>query len=225
MARPGALITDFRHLPDDLDITDRSLEAFLASIVAAASLEGPEARIRVPLRCRRRPKRRACPGAILVDRHRGYSEVEWHCSECDFNGIITHWEGSAWDVGAARPAPKPATLDGRWRIVEMESWGEEARDLMGPAFIEFDKHGGSLLFIAVEGALDCRYGEVDGRPSVEFSWMGFDDRDAACGRGWARLQADGSLAGHIFIHDGDDSAFRATRGEAGPARSRRSRQS
>jgi len=116
MARPGALITDFRHVPDDLDVTGRSLEAFLASIVAVASLEGPEARLRAPLRCRRRPKRRACQGAILVDRRRGHSELEWHCSECDFNGVITHWEGSAWDVGTRTPAPasmKRAVVEAR----------------------------------------------------------------------------------------------------------------
>lgn len=115
MARPGTLVTDFRHLPNDIDITGRSLEAFLASIVAAASLdviEEPEAHIRAPLRCRRRPRRRACPGMILVDRHRGHPEIEWHCSACDFSGVITHWEGSAWDVGASSPAA-PAVRDSK----------------------------------------------------------------------------------------------------------------
>ncbi len=153
----------------------------------------------------------------------GYSEVIWNCSECEFNGVITHWEGSSWDFGATVPedvevvAPEsarnriPAALAGRWLIVEMEVWAADAIDLIGPGFIEFGKHHGSLRFIAVEGGLDCRFGEVDGRPSVEFSWMGADDRDAACGRGWARLQEDGSLAGKIFIHDGDDSSFTATR--------------
>ena len=33
----------------------------------------------------------------------------------------------------------------------------------------------------------------------------------ASGRGWAALQLDGSLTGHIYYHKGDDSAFRAER--------------
>jgi hypothetical protein len=51
---------------------------------------------------------------------------------------------------------------------------------------------------------------------VEFSWSGVDDRDDACGRGWARVEADGSLVGRIFIHCGDDSSFTARRLVATP---------
>jgi hypothetical protein len=101
----------------------------------------------------------------------------------------------------------------------MESWDADA---MGLAYIEFAKHGGSLRFIAIEGGLDCRYGEVDGRPSVEFSWMGENEGDAACGRGWVHLQTDGSLAGRVFIHNGDDSCLIATRADGPkPRKSRR----
>lgn len=226
MPRPKTLITDFRHLPplgEEEVEKGRSLPAFLSSIIAVASLEGPEARIRSRLSCRCRPSRRACPGVILIERRSGSSEVAWRCSECEFNGVITHWEGSERHLGRTVPpdveviAPElprnrlPPSLAGRWRIVEMEVWDVDAIDLMGPGYIEFGKHHGHLRFIAVEGGLDCRFGEVDGRASVEFSWMGADDRDAACGRGWARLLPDGSLSGRIFIHDGDDSSFTATR--------------
>ena len=39
---------------------------------------------------------------------------------------------------------------GRWRITEMDNWDQEAVDLVGPGFIEFDKDGlGELGFIAV----------------------------------------------------------------------------
>jgi hypothetical protein len=31
------------------------------------------------------------------------------------------------------------------------------------------------------------------------------------GRGWAALNPDGALEGHIYFHLGDDSAFRAER--------------
>ena len=64
-------------------------------------------------------------------------------------------------------------------------------------------------FIAVEGELDCRDVARDGRPGVEFSWEGHDEYDPASGRGWAVLNPDRSLDGHIYFHLGDDSAFRA----------------
>lgn len=236
MARPKTLITDVRHLPADTELVGPSLFAFLASIVAAGSLEGPEACIRTSLRCRCRPKRRLCPGVILLERHSGSPEIEWRCSQCELNGVLTHWQHSPWDL-AATPRREsnevvpfelprnrvPAVLVGRWRIVEMQVWDTDAIDLMGPAFIDLAAHSAYLRFIAIEGGLDCRYGEIDGREAVEFSWLGEDEGDAACGRGWARLQADGSLVGRIFIHDGDDSHFTARRVEESPARATRGR--
>ncbi len=225
-ARPKTFITDFRHLPplsdDELD-QGRSFAAFLSCVVAIGSMEGPDARVRSPIPCRCRPGRRPCPGFILIARHPRHSEIEWRCSECEFNGVITHWEGSSSDFSVTAPeavevvapatAPNrgPATLEGRWHIVEMEMWDKDAIDLLGPGYIEFQKRHGSMRFVAIEGGLDCRYSEAEGRPTVEFSWFGGDDRDDASGRGWARLQADGSLVGRIFKHRGDDSSFTARR--------------
>lgn len=100
-------------------------------------------------------------------------------------------------------------VTGRWQIVEMELWDRDAIDLLGPAFIEIGADGtGSFRFIAVEGDIDGRHVERDGRPAVEFSWVGVDDNDDASGRGWALLVADDSLVGHIYLHRGDDSSFR-----------------
>ena len=39
----------------------------------------------------------------------------------------------------------------------------------------------------------------------------FDEGDDVSGRGWAALNPDGTLEGHIYFHLGDDSAFRAER--------------
>jgi hypothetical protein len=101
-------------------------------------------------------------------------------------------------------------LTGRWQIVEMDLWDRDAIDLLGPAFIEISADGtGSFRFIAVEGDIDGRHVERDGRPAVEFSWVGADDNDDASGRGWALLGTDDSLVGHVFLHRGDDSGFRA----------------
>ncbi len=105
---------------------------------------------------------------------------------------------------------KPASITGRWRIVEMDLWDRDSIDLLGPAFIEFGRdRAGEFRFIAVEGNLDARAIETEGCPGVEFSWTGADEGDAASGRGWAVVQPDGWLRGHIYFHLGDDSGFRA----------------
>ena len=107
---------------------------------------------------------------------------------------------------------KSTSIIGRWRITEMDNWDQEAVDLVQPGFIEFDDDGlGSLGFIVVRGELDCRDAERDGEPGVEFSWQGSDEGDEVSGRGWAALNPDGTLEGHIYFHLGDDSAFRAER--------------
>lgn len=106
----------------------------------------------------------------------------------------------------------PRAIVGAWRITGMELWDEDTVDLMGPAVMEFGRDNtGGFRFIAVEGGMDCRHEQRDGRPHVEFSWEGDDDGDSAHGRGWATLANDGSLHGRIYFHMGDDSGFRAVR--------------
>lgn len=96
---------------------------------------------------------------------------------------------------------------GTWRILAMEVWGKDAFDLMGPAHFTFEEDRlGRFRFIAVEGDMDCRFGERDGKPLVEFSWDGHDENDSAGGRGWAIVDGD-LMTGRIFIHCGDDSGF------------------
>ena len=62
-------------------------------------------------------------------------------------------------------------MAGRWRITDAELWDCDALNLVAPAFIEFadDGSSGSFGFIAVQGEMDCREVERDGRPGVEFS--------------------------------------------------------
>ena len=101
-------------------------------------------------------------------------------------------------------------VTGRWQIVAMDLWDRDAIVLLGPAFIEIGADGfGTFRFIAVEGDIDGRQVERDGHPAVEFSWVGLDDNDDASGRGCALLETDDLLVGHIYLHRGDDSAFRA----------------
>jgi hypothetical protein len=104
----------------------------------------------------------------------------------------------------------------------MELWGSDVLDLDGPAQITFDRDRlGSLQFVAVHGWIDYRASDRDGGRTVEFSWAGDDDGDPTSGRGWAALDGE-QLVGRLFIHNGDDSAFVATRESrvAGRAKSR-----
>jgi len=106
---------------------------------------------------------------------------------------------------------KPAII-GRWNILEMSAWDERFIHLAGQAFIEFrDRNRGQFGFGAVSGDLDYRLGERDGLPLVEWCWLGFDEGDPTCGRGWAVLRPEGNLEGEIFFHEGDESRFSARR--------------
>ena len=93
---------------------------------------------------------------------------------------------------------KSKSFQGSWRIAHMDEWTEEYLDLVETARIRNDKRGqGEFIFGAVKGWLDCRFTERDGLPFVEFSWEGLSEGDSVCGRGWASLQSDGSLNGHL----------------------------
>jgi len=113
---------------------------------------------------------------------------------------------------------------GPWRIVWMSGWDQDYVDMDVPGHITFENtQSGSFQFGMVQGQMDCR---LDKRQSqrVEFTWNGFDEGDELAGRGHAEI-VDGELQGHLYIHLGDDSAFRAVRPMAAvrkPVRKRKS---
>jgi hypothetical protein len=97
-------------------------------------------------------------------------------------------------------------LQGKWRIVETELWDRAYLDLSGPAFIIIDhRGGGEMAYGALTAALDCGVTES----GVGFTWDGADEGDQVSGDGWAELQNDGSLAGEISYHNGDETTFKA----------------
>ena len=107
-----------------------------------------------------------------------------------------------------RPPAFAKVFEGRWRIVEMNTWPDDHLDLLEPAHITFGgASDGELVFGAVKGWLDVRYGSRDGAVCAEFSWEGHNDADIACGRGWVALGTSGRLVGHIYIYSSDESGF------------------
>ncbi|MBM7789341.1 hypothetical protein [Tenggerimyces flavus] len=92
----------------------------------------------------------------------------------------------------------------------MSGWDRDDIDLVAPGFIGFAEDGtGEFGFIAVRGWMDCRPVERDGRVGVEFTWEGVDEGGQVSGRGWAVVVDAGTIEGHVFLHLGEDSSFRA----------------
>jgi hypothetical protein len=81
-------------------------------------------------------------------------------------------------------------------------------DLVETAHLTFKGAAdGEIVFGALKGFLDVRYGTRDGSACAEFSREGNDENDPASGRGWVVLGTAGRLVGHFYIHNGDDSGF------------------
>lgn len=232
-AEPATYVTDLTHFDGVLDPSStaptpaKRLAAFLTEVVRIATRERLGA-ICTDVRCFKKPGRRPCPGKIVTTRSRSEAAIAWECPACGTNGVIHHWQGSVADLTRYAPIEVDPTRElseaavpfkGSWRISEMELWDTEAIELLGPGYFTFgDDRSGEFQFIAVRGWIDCRYSTQDGLPLVEFSWRGDDEGSEASGRGWATIEHDGTLAGRIFFHQGDDSAFTAKRFPTGPRR-------
>lgn len=99
---------------------------------------------------------------------------------------------------------------GPWRIVWMSDWDQDYVDMEVPGHITFETgQSGSFQFGLVQGQMDCRINKRH-EQRIEFTWQGFDEGTELSGRGHAEI-VDGELRGHLFVHLGDDSAFRAVR--------------
>lgn len=115
-----------------------------------------------------------------------------------------------------------AIFAGPWRIVWMSGWDQDYVDMEVPGHITFDKgSAGSFQFGLVQGQMDCRV-DKQREQRIEFTWHGFDEGDELTGRGHAEI-VDGDLQGRLYIHLGDDSAFRAVRQSAAARKSARKR--
>ncbi len=96
---------------------------------------------------------------------------------------------------------------GNWRIMEMDLWGAEDLDLLGPAKIVFEgNNDGHVALLAMAAEIDDRVIVRAGLHTVEFSFDGFDEDQLITGRGWA-IREGGYLRGRLFFHQGDESAF------------------
>ena len=90
----------------------------------------------------------------------------------------------------------------------MSGWDHDYVDMERPGHFTFTTaRRGSFQFGLVQAEMDFRIGA---HKRIEFTWNGFDEGDELNGRGHAEI-VDGELRGHLYVHLGDDSAFRAIR--------------
>lgn len=98
-------VSDLRHF---LDITDdapgpaRKMAEQLGSVVRAATAGEAGTPWLSALTCRRRPGNRPCRGHIAVFRPDLPAPIEWQCSVCGDEGVISGWEDSPFDLRQTR---------------------------------------------------------------------------------------------------------------------------
>lgn len=96
------LVSDLNHfldLPDDVPAPACRLAQHFGNIVRAATAgDRLGARWTSALPCRRRPAHRPCPGRITIVRHQPPAPIQWRCSVCADEGVISNWEGSPYDL-------------------------------------------------------------------------------------------------------------------------------
>jgi hypothetical protein len=94
-------VSDLRHfldLPDDAPGPARRIAKQLSSIVRAAAAGDAGERWVSAIGCRRRPRRQACPGHIALYRSDVPPSIQWWCTSCGDEGVISGWEHSPFDL-------------------------------------------------------------------------------------------------------------------------------
>ena len=94
-------VTDLRHfldLPSDTPTPARRMAEHLTLIVRAATAGDAGFRWVSALTCGRRPGHRACPGHLAVFRTDVPASIEWRCTSCGDEGVISGWERSPFDL-------------------------------------------------------------------------------------------------------------------------------
>lgn len=99
------LVTDLTHflgLPDAVPGPARRLAEHLGGIVRAGTAGDAGTGWTSALPCRRRPGNRPCPGRIILLRPEPLAPIQWQCSVCTDQGVISNWENSPHDLRRRR---------------------------------------------------------------------------------------------------------------------------
>jgi hypothetical protein len=102
---PWVFVSDLRHfldLPHEAPGPARRMAEHLTLIVRAATAGEAGSSWVSALCCKRRPSHRACPGYIEVLRADVPPSIQWRCTSCGDEGVISGWEESPFDLRARR---------------------------------------------------------------------------------------------------------------------------
>ncbi len=102
----SVFVSDLRHfldMPEDAPGSARRMAEHLTLVVRAATAgDGGQPWV-TALPCRRRPGRRPCTGHLAVFRTDVPPSIEWRCTACGDEGVISGWERSPFDLRPRRP--------------------------------------------------------------------------------------------------------------------------
>ncbi|OBJ82581.1 hypothetical protein A9W97_23655 [Mycobacterium gordonae] len=100
------MVSDLNHflnLGDDVPAPAWRLAQHFGNVVRAATAgERVGDRWNSALPCRRRPGRRPCLGRTTIVRHDPPTPIQWRCSVCADEGVISNWEDSPYDLRRRR---------------------------------------------------------------------------------------------------------------------------
>jgi hypothetical protein len=114
-----------------------------ARVVAAATSVHAGLTVHTPIRCRRRPLRRACEGHLLVRRQDVPALIQWGCPECRDHGALVAWRRTPQDLSdqpaSLLPEVEVVLQEPEYRALEaLPRLGAPAgRVVMGAAFTPF----------------------------------------------------------------------------------------
>src|SRR6185312_2983045 len=60
------------------------------------------------LECHRQPGRRPCPGRLALLRDSVEGPIQWQCTSCGDDGVVSGWHDSPFDLRPRRPQGLPA---------------------------------------------------------------------------------------------------------------------
>ena len=110
----AVLVADLHHfldMPHDAPTPARRLAEQLSRIVRAATAGEPGVAWQSALACGRRPAHCACTGHIAVARFDVPASIQWQCTACGDDGVITGWQQSRFDLRSHPGNPAPAHTD------------------------------------------------------------------------------------------------------------------
>lgn len=98
-------VSDLRHfldIPDEASGPARKMAEHLGFVVRAATAGEAGVSWVSALPCRRRPGHQPCRGNIAVFRAHLPAPIEWRCTFCGDEGVISGWEDSPFDLRRPR---------------------------------------------------------------------------------------------------------------------------